>query len=244
MGARIGLGAIVATTLLLAFAGCPRAQTPDALPADVAFGRYVAIIRADIGTGDELVRRRAWEVAHRHFMFPLEEVYGVIRDELHPYKTPPFDGALRTLARTVKAHDTRRYPKALRKVEDALAAADAGLKVRQPDWPSFIAQVAVATLQTAPDEYDDAVVNGRIARPISYQVARGYILEAARMIESIAADLADKNPEALRDIRDNFAQLKQAFASVNAPKHPPLDVPAVADRVSRIAAAAAKLKTT
>lgn len=61
------------------------------------------------------------------------------------------------------------------------------------------------------------------------------------MIDGVAGEAGVNNPDALRDIRDNLAQLKQAFAGVNAPKQPPLDVDAVAARVSKIAAAAAKL---
>lgn len=238
---RTGLGALIGCAVALASSSAAAQQTAEVLPPDVAFGRYIAIIRADLATGDELVQKRAWSVAYRHFMFPLEEVYGVIRDDLRSYKTPPFDYALRTLARTVKAGSAKRYPQALQKVESALAASDAALKARQPNWLSFVVQVAVATLKTAPEEYEDAVMDGRIARPISYQVARSFILQSERMIEGVAAELSAKNPEALRDIRDNFTPLKQAFAGVSAPKQAPLDVAAVTDRVEKIAAAAGRL---
>lgn len=143
---------------------------PATLPPDVAFGRFIALIRADLSVADELVKARDWNRAVRHVMFPLEEIYGVIREDLRVYKTPPFDGALKALARTVKARNAKQYPKALKKIEDALAAADTALKARQPDWPRFALAVAIATLKAAPDEYDDAVVAGRIARPVSYQV--------------------------------------------------------------------------
>jgi hypothetical protein len=242
MCGRIGRALIVAGAVLLAFSIGPRAQTPDAMPPDVLFGRSIAIIRAHVGTGDELVQRRDWNVAHRHFMFPLEEVYGVIRGNLRTYKTPPFDGALKSLARIVKAHNARQYPKALQAVESALGAADASLEARQANQPAFVVQVAVAILQAAPDEYDDAVVDGRIARPISYQVARGYALQAERMIERAAPVLTELNSDAFTEIRENFAQLKQAFASVNAPKQPVLDVAAVSDRIDKIAAVAAGLR--
>ncbi len=242
MRPRIDHALIVAGALLLAFAGSPRAQAPDALPPDVAFGRSIATIRAHLGTGDELVQRRDWNVAYRHFMFPLEEVYGVIRGDLRTYKTPPFDGALKSLARTVKAHNAKQYPKALQAVESALAAADANLEARQTNRPAFVVQVAVAILQTVPDEYGDAVVDDRIARPISYQVARGYVLQAERMIERVSPALTALNSDALLELRNNFAQLKQAFAGVTAPKQPALDVAAVTDRVDKIAAVAGALR--
>lgn len=235
---RLGIRVAVAGALMLS-GGAVQAQS--ALPPDVAFGRQIAFIRAHVATGDELVQKRDWSLAHRHFMFPIEEVYGAIKLDLRTYKTPPFDGALKTLARTVKARNAKQYPQALQKVQASLAAADTGLKARQPNWPSFMLKVAVAMLAVTPDEYDDAIVDGRIARPISYQVARSYVLEAEHMIDSVAGDVAAKNPDALREIRDNLAQLKKTFAALSAPKEPPLDLAALTERVAKIEAAAAKL---
>ena len=87
--------------------------------------------------------------------------------------------------------------------------------------------VAIETLKAAPDEYDDAIAKGRIVRPIGYQTARGLILQADRMIESVAGELEAKNAAALSDIRAGFAQLKQAFASVTAPKQAVMDYAAL-----------------
>lgn len=237
------IGAVLALALML-FAGAAQAQAPQAAAPDIAFAHQIALVRAHVATGDELVQKGDWGLAYRHFMFPVEEVYAAVRLDLRTYKTPPFDFALKALARTVKARNAKQYPAALQKVRAALAAADAGLKARQPDWPSFQSfqlRVTVALLRTAPDEYDDAVVDGRIARPISYQVARGYVREAERMIDGVADALAAKNPEALREVRDNLAQLKETFAALNPPKQPPQDLTRVIERVARIEAAAAKL---
>ncbi|HEY1311946.1 MAG TPA: hypothetical protein VGF02_13440 [Pseudolabrys sp.] len=176
------------------------AQAPPAtaksavLPPDVAFGRFIALIRGHLLTGDELVKQRDWDVAHAHFMFPLEEIYGVIREDLPGYNTPPFDGALKALAHTIAARNAKQYPKAIEKVENALTAADAGLKARQTDWPRFTVATAVAVLKTAPEEYADAVAKDRIVHPVGYRTARGFILEADRMVESVAGNLEAKIP--------------------------------------------------
>ena len=174
-------------------------------------------------------------------MFPLEEIYGVIREDLRGYKTPPFDGALKALARTVLARNAKQYPKALENVRSALAAADAELKTRQPDWSRFVVATAIAVLKTAPEEYADGVAKDRIVRAVGYRTARGFILQADRMIESVAGDLEAKNAEALRDMRDGLSQLKQAFATVDAPKRPPIEEAAMLGIVSRIELAASKL---
>jgi hypothetical protein len=216
-------------------------KAPAILPQDLAFGRSIALIRGHLLTGDELVGQRDWDAAHPHFNFPTEEIYGVIRDELRSYKTPPFDGALKALARTVAAHNAKQYPKARQKVEDALAAADAGLKAKAPNWPRFVVEVAIEVLKAAPEEYDDAVANGRIVHPIGYQTARGFILQANRIIEGAAGELGANDAAALGDMRAGFAQLKQAFASVNAPKQAVMDYAAVLAIVAKIELAAGKL---
>lgn len=220
----------------------PAIAKPAAATAqDLAFGRFIALIRGHLLTGDELAGRRDWDGASRHFGFPREEIYGIIRDDLRSYKTPPFDDALKALVRAAKARDIKQIQKARARVEDALAAADAGLKAKVPNWPRFVAATSIAVLKTAPDEYDDAVVKGRIVRPIGYQTARGFILQADKMFESVAAELAADNTAALSDIRAGFAQLKQAFPGVNAPKQPAIEYAAVLSIVTNIAAAAGKL---
>lgn len=213
-------------------------KPPAIAPQDLAFGRFIALIRAHLLTGDELVGQREWGLAARHFNFPIEEIYGVIRDEVRTYRTPPFDGALKALVRAVKAHSAKQYPKARQKVEDALAAADAGLKARQPNWPRFTVAIAMEVLKAAPDEYDDAVAKVRIVHPVGYQTARGLILQADRMVESVAGELGAGNAAALSDIRAGFAQLKPALINVNAPKQAAMDEGAMSEVVSRIERAA------
>ena len=217
------------------------AKPPAALPPDVAFGRFIALIRGHLLTGEELVGLWQWDVAQRHFSFPTEEIYGVIREDLQTYRTPPFDGSLKALVRVVKAHSTKQYPTTLRKVDGALAAADTALKARQPNWPRFVVMVAMEVLKTAPGEYDDAIVKGRIARPIGYQTARGFILQADRMIESVAAELETRDAAELGEMRAGLAQLKQVFASVVPPKRAPIDDAAMLAIISRIEQAAGKL---
>ncbi|MEI9804592.1 MAG: hypothetical protein WDN48_09165 [Pseudolabrys sp.] len=46
----------------------PIVKTP-ALPPDVAFGRFIALIRGHLLTGDELVARREWEGRQPAFRF-------------------------------------------------------------------------------------------------------------------------------------------------------------------------------
>jgi hypothetical protein len=115
------------------------------------------------------------------------------------------------------------------------------MKARQSDWPGFVVEAAVETLKAAAGEYQQAIVGGRIAKPVEYQDARGFIWQADRMIETVAPDLAKKDATALADVRSGLAELKKAFPSPMPPKTPVKDGGAVLGDVSRIELAAGKL---
>jgi hypothetical protein len=85
-------------------------------------------------------------------------------------------------------------------------------------------QAAAATLSDAADEYDDAVANDRIAHSAGYQSARGIVFEVDRMFESIAKEVAARDPQAVQTVRGNLMRLKNALAAVAAPKAPPAAV--------------------
>jgi hypothetical protein len=212
------------------------------LPPELAFATRIALLRGHLLVGDELVKQQQWNAALPHFLHPTEEIYGDIEDELAGYKVPPFDAALKALSDVVKAKKGGNdYAKALKSVNDALAAADAGMKARQADWPGFLVEAAVEALKAATGEYQQAIVGGRIAKPVEYQDARGFVWQAERMIESVAEELQKKNAPALSEMRAGLAELKKAFPSPVPPRAPVKGHAAVLGEVSRIELAAGKL---
>jgi hypothetical protein len=235
-------GAMLCSVTLVPNVALAQAKPEASVPAgDLAFARFIALIRGHLLAGDELVQKRQWNAAYPHFAFPTEEIYGVIRDDLRAYHTPPFDGSLKALARTIRARNAAQYPRSLEKVEAALAAADAALNLRQPDQPRFAVAVAVEVLKTAAEEYEDAVANGRIVHPIGYRTARGFVLQADRMIESAALQLPASDAASLAEIRTGLALIKQAFVRLNTPERSALDEKALFAAVKRVEQAAGKL---
>src|SRR5499427_4518404 len=198
------------------------------LPPELAFAARIALLHGHLLVGDELIKQQQWNAALPHFLHPTEEIYGDIRGELAGYNVPPFDGALKALAQVVKGRKGGAdYAKALKAVNDALAAADAGMKARQSNWSGFVVEAAVEALKAASGEYQQAIVGGRIAKPVEYQDARGFIWQAESMIESVAADLQRQNAPALREVRAGMIELKKAFPSPMPPRTPIKDHAAV-----------------
>jgi hypothetical protein len=212
------------------------------LPPDLDFALKIAQIRGHLLVGDQLVKERQWAAALPHFLHPSEELYGPLRPRLKDYKTPPFEAALKVLASIVKAKKGGAdYANALKVVNDALAAADAGLREKQTNWTSFTVETALEVLKSAGGEYEEAIVKGRIAKPVEYQDARGFVWQAEGMIESIAPALEQKNKDALANVRTGLAELKKAWPTAMAPRMPAKDYGAVLSDISRIELAAGKL---
>lgn len=212
------------------------------LPPELAFATRIALLRGHLLVGDELVRQQQWNAALPHFLHPTEELYGDLKEPLEQYKIAPFDGALKALADVVKARKGgNEYAKAQKSVNDALAAADNAMRERTGDWPGLVTEAAVEALKAATGEYKQAIVDGKIAKPVEYQDARGFILQAERMIESVAPQLEKKNAAALAEVRAGLAELKKAFPSPMPPRMPVKDVAAVLDEVARIELVAGKL---
>jgi hypothetical protein len=131
------------------------AGTLASLPPELAFAVRVALLRGHLLVGDELVKQQQWNAALPHFLHPTEEIYGDIQGELAGYNVPPFDGELKALVQVVKGRQGGAdYAKALKAINDALAAADAGVKARQSNWSGFVVEAAVETLKAASGEYN------------------------------------------------------------------------------------------
>jgi hypothetical protein len=112
---------------------------------------------------------------------------------------------------------------------------------QETNWPGFVVEAAVEAMKTATGEYQQAIVGGRIAKPVEYQDARGFIWQGERMIESVAPELQQKDPAALAQVRTGLAELKKAFPSAVPPRAPVKDHAGVLGDVARVELAAGKL---
>ena len=175
-----------------------------------------------------------WAEALPHFLHPSEEIYPKIRDDLKAYSVAPFAAALKALAQTVKAKNQGAYRTALAGVEERLARADKGVRDKEQNWPSFVVETILEVLGSAAGEYEEAIENGRIAKPIEYQDARGFVWQADKLLGSVGPDLAAKDADAVQAAQAAFADLKQAWPSPLPPKAPVKDLSAVLAGMSKI----------
>ncbi len=217
------------------------AGVPADLPPDFQFALTLALIRGHLLVGDELIKAGRWDAAMPHFLHPTEELYGGIKDKVADYNTPAFDSALLKLADAVKQKNSADYATALQPVMEAVAAGDTGLKAKEKDWPSFVVATAIMALKAAANEYEGAIVKGRIAKPVEYQDSRGFVWQAERMIDSAASELGRKDAGALKTVQSRLARLKKIWPAPVPPKTPVKSAAAVAADVAEIQRASGKL---
>lgn len=204
------------------------------LPPDLDFALKIAQMRGHLLVGDELVKEGQWAAALPHFLHPSEELYGPIRGRLKDYNAPQFSSALKLLATVVKQKKGGDdYAKARKAVEDALAAAEAGVNAKQAS-DGFVVETALELLKSATGEYRQAIAKGRIAKPVEYQDARGFVWQAEKMIDAVAPALEKKNTDSLKQVRQDLAELKKAWPAAMPPKTPVKDYANVLSDVSRI----------
>jgi hypothetical protein len=204
------------------------------LPAALSFYRDVGLIRGHLLIGGELIEAGRWAEALPHFLHPEEEIYAGMRPNLKTFNVAPFQTALKALTQTVKAKNKEAYTRARAALDERLATAEAGVRGKEADVPAFTLETVMEILQTAADEYEEAVKGNRIANIVEYQDARGFVHEADRLVSAQADALSAKNPDAVKTIRASLADLKTIFPTPMPPKQAVKDHAQFLSDLSRI----------
>src|SRR5262249_59846179 len=97
----------------------------------------------------------------------------------------------------------------------------------------FTMQTVMAILRQAAEEYEGAIQNGRISKPVEYQDSRGFVWHAENLVSSIAPDLERIDRRALADVRTAFAELKKTWPGAVPSAAPVKDHAAVMADISR-----------
>jgi hypothetical protein len=204
------------------------------LPPTLRLYRDIELIRGHLQVGNELIEAGLWAEALPHFLHPQEEIYGGISGQLKSIGVSPFLTTLKSLAQTVKAKNKEAYAKARASVDERLAVVEKAVQAKESNWSPFALESMLEVLQTAADEYEEAIEGGRISNVVEYQDARGFVFEAERLFESIADELAKKDASATEVIRTALNDLKSAWPTLQPPSSPVKDLGAVLADVSKI----------
>ena len=209
------------------------------LPANIRFLRDIGLIRGHLLVGDELVQQARWADGLPHFLHPIEEIYDAIRTPLKTKHIADFDAALKALAQTVKAKKPEAYQQALARVDTRLAGIEAAERATAgAAWPTTTVATVLALAQSAAGEYDGAIENGNITKPIEYQDSRGFVFYGAKLLAAVSSDLKAIDAGALDQAAVAYSYIKTAWPGPLPPGKPVLDQTQLLAAVSRFELAA------
>ncbi|MGF9761442.1 hypothetical protein AAII07_40250 [Microvirga sp. 0TCS3.31] len=203
------------------------------LPPALHLYRGIEMIRGHLLVGGELIEADRWADALPHFLHPEEEIYASLRDSLKTFNVAPFQVALKSLSQTVKAKNKEAYLRARAALDERLAAAETAVKAKEKNGTYFTLETALEVLQQAADEYAEAIEKGRISNVVEYQDARGFVMEADRLVGTVMPAASAKNADAAKAVQASLDDLKAAFPAVTPPKQPVKDAGAFLSAVAR-----------
>jgi hypothetical protein len=197
------------------------AEEAVAADPDRAMTANLLMMKGHLRVGDELVRAGKWSEALPHFLHPIEELYGLVRENLTELDVAPFSDALDVLGRTVKRQgDLASYDQQRAAVLASIDRALAAVPEKERQEPSFVGGVAIDVLNTAAEEYGEAFDDGRLANPVEYQDSRGFVAEAAALLRANSDTLTAANSQRMAAIMEQLAQLETTWPAVEPPEQP------------------------
>lgn len=205
----------------------------DNLSSDAKLYRDVELIRGHLNVAGELIAEGHWIDAVPHVFHPIEEIYGSMKGEIEKRKLPGFLPEMKALAQTVKAKQKDAYEASLKTVAAKLDAVEAALK-SSPSWAATIKDAAIATLETAAEEYEEAVKDGKIAEAVEYQDSRGFVWRVEAMLKSDALSKSDANKAALSEAQKALDDLKAAWPAAMPPEKSVMSAAAVEQSTEKI----------
>jgi len=154
------------------------------------------------------------ELAAAHAGHPVVEVYSLIEGELaehNPDLAEELDQRLSTLANQINTMTTQQVETEVSNLNTLLNGSEAAvISPTESDDPAFRAMVAIAVMETAEQEYEEAVENGQIVEMIEYQDSTAFIARAKAIFLSIEAEMPEK---AADEVDGFFGQLDNHTAT-------------------------------
>lgn len=206
-----------------------------AVNPDRALATNLLLMKGHLRVGDALVRMQRWSEALPHFLHPIEELYGEVRDQLDRRDLPPFGDALELLGRTVRRQgELAIYEQRLKEVSARMDAALQGVPEDRRREARFVAAVAADLVGTAAEEYAAAFEDDKLVNVAEYQDSLGFVQEAKALLEAYQARFAGADAERLAEIRRNLTAMEAAWPGVvppSAPAMPPGEILALASSI-------------
>jgi hypothetical protein len=206
---------------------------------DLDYMVKLGLMKGHMGVAKELLELGQPEQAEPHIGHPVEEIYADVEDQLNDRGVKEFKTPLLSLQDLVKAgaKDKAKVESDFTASVKAIDAAMAVLPNAQRQSPKFVMSVINGLLETANDEYDAAIADGKIKEAIEYQDSRGFVRYAGELYATVASQLTGQSPAVAQQVAADLKALAVAWPTAVPPTQPVKAPEQVAQLVKDIATA-------
>jgi hypothetical protein len=157
------------------------------------------------------------EMAIAHAGHPVEEVYALIEGEIEEHNAElntQLEESLTNLANQISTMTAAQVQTQVSEINTMLdQAVTSVISQAERSDPAFNGMVAMAVLETAEHEYEEAVANGEIVEMIEYQDSTAFIAQAEAIFVSIRAELPEHEAEEIVELFEELNSLTESNAS-------------------------------
>src|SRR4051794_21865943 len=213
------------------------------LNEEQAYLANISMIRGHLNVGNELYAAGKTSDALPHFLHPVEELYGELKEVMDEKHVSPFKADLEELSDLVKRKvPTQQVQAQTEVVLTRLTEATSVIPANTLADPAFALPVVVGVLRTVTEEYGEAFEGEVIANPVEYQDSLGFARVANAMIEVMTPALTAKDADAARQLREQMNTLLTTWPTVTPTKKAVKTASELSGLVSRIEFATARLR--
>ncbi len=157
------------------------------------------------------------ELATAHAGHPVAEVYSLIKGEIKENDAEldaQLEESLTSLANQINTMTPAQVQAKASEINTMLDQAETSvISESERNDSKFNGMVAITVLETATNEYEEAIEDGKIAEMIEYQDSTAFIARAETIFNSIKAELPEHGAEELAEFFVNLDSQTEAAAS-------------------------------
>ena len=188
---------------------------------DVGYMTKMSLMKGHLLVAKELLDKNEPKQAEPHIGHPVEEIYSDVESQLKEKNVKEFKSTLDNLQDLVKSKPKdAKVATSFASSMEAVDGAIATLPEEQRNKPEFVLAVIDRVLDTAKEEYEAAIANGKIVEDIEYQDSRGFVLYAQDLYKGISSQMQVAHPEQDKAITSSMSELAKAWPSVIPPSAP------------------------
>ncbi|MGB3649847.1 MAG: hypothetical protein WBA41_01360 [Rivularia sp. (in: cyanobacteria)] len=188
---------------------------------DVGYMTKMSLMKGHLLVAKELLDKNEPKQAEPHIGHPVEEIYSDVESQLKERNVKEFKSTLDDLHDLVKskpkdAKVATSFASSMEAVDGAIAA----VPENERNQPEFVLAVIDRVLDTAKEEYEAAIANGKIVEDIEYQDSRGFVLYAQDLYAGISEQMKTAHSEEDKAITSSMSELAKAWPAVIPPSAP------------------------